>query len=135
MIWDDKENSESDDWGTYQHELKAIQSFLGKEKISGVILMGGDIHASRVLKYPTSKVVGYDLVQFIASPIHGSTIPSLNVYHPSLIRSAVEPHVFLEVEVDASLPDPSFQARLINRKGETVFSYVIRASSLKAASA
>lgn len=132
IIWDDKENSESDDWGTYLHELNAIRQFIGKEKISGVILMGGDIHASRVLRYKTEKSVGYDLVQFIASPIHGSTIPSLNVYHPNLVRSAVEPNVFLEVEVDTTEEDPVFSAALVNRKGETVFSYRLLASELKA---
>lgn len=123
VIWDDKENTESDDWGTYKHELTAIQKFIGTNKIPGVILVGGDIHASRVLKYPTAKTVGYDLVQFIASPIHSSTIPSLNVYHPDLVRSAVEPNVFLRVDADSTVTPATFNAALINKNGETVFSY------------
>lgn len=131
VIWDDKQNSESDDWGTYKHELLAIQKFIGEHKIPGVILVGGDIHASRVLKYKTTKVVGYDLVQFIASPIHGSTIPSLNVYHPDLIRSAVEPHVFLLVDVDNTVSPPEFHASLLNKNGETVFSYHLTSEDLK----
>ena len=131
MIWDDKENTESDDWGTYKHELSAIQQFIGEKRIPGVILVGGDIHASRVLKYNTTKTVGYDLVQFIASPIHGSTIPSLNVYHPDLIRSAVEPHVFLQVDADSTVTPAEFHAALINKDGETVFSYHLTADDLK----
>jgi len=131
MIWDDKENTESDDWGTYKHELSAIQQFIGEKRIPGVILVGGDIHASRVLKYNTTKTVGYDLVQFIASPIHGSTIPSLNVYNPDLIRSAVEPHVFLQVDADSTVTPAEFHAALINKDGETVFSYHLTADDLK----
>jgi alkaline phosphatase D len=131
MIWDDKENSESDDWGTYKHELTAIQKFIGENQIPGVILMGGDIHASRVLRYKTEKVVGYDLVQFIASPIHSSTIPSLNVYHPDLIRSAVEPNVFLRVDADSTVTPAQFHATLINKDGDTVFSYHLTESDLK----
>lgn len=131
VIWDDKENSESDDWGTYKHELTAIQKFIGENKISGVILMGGDIHASRVLRYKTEKVVGYDLVQFIASPIHSSTIPSLNVYHPDLLRSAVEPNVFLRVDADSTVTPAEFHATLINKDGETVFSYRLTEGDLK----
>ena len=131
VIWDDKENTESDDWGTYKHELTAIQKFIGENKISGVILVGGDIHASRVLKYKTAKTVGYDLVQFIASPVHGSTIPSLNVYNPDLVRSAVEPNVFLRVDADSTVTPAVFDAVLINKNGETVFSYRLSADDLK----
>jgi alkaline phosphatase D len=131
VIWDDKENSESDDWGTYKHELTAIQKFIGEHKISGVILIGGDIHASRVLRYKTEKVVGYELVQFIASPVHGSTIPSLNVYHPDLVRSTVEPHVFLRVDADSTVTPAELHATLINKDGETVFSYHLTEDDLK----
>lgn len=130
VIWDDKENSESDDWGTYRHELTAIQQFIGTHKIGGVILVGGDIHASRVLRYKTTKVVGYELVQFIASPIHASTIPSLNVYHPDLVRSAVEPNVFLLVEIDSRENPATFLATLMNKDGERVFSYRLTTADL-----
>lgn len=131
VIWDDKENSESDDWGTYLHELTAIKKFIGKNRIPGVILIGGDIHASRVLRYHTSAVVGYDLVQFIASPIHADTIPSLNVYNPDLVRSAVEPHVFLRVDADSTVTPAELHATLINRNGEQVFSYHLTTDDLK----
>ncbi|MES2707052.1 MAG: alkaline phosphatase D family protein [Verrucomicrobiota bacterium] len=131
VIWDDKENTESDDWGTYRHELRAIQKFIGEKRIPGVVLVGGDIHASRVLRYPTTGTVGYDLVQFIASPIHSSTIPSLNVYNPALIRSAVEPNVFLRVDVDSTVSPAELHATLINRNGEQVFSYHLTTDDLK----
>ncbi|MCC6244074.1 MAG: alkaline phosphatase D family protein [Gemmatimonadaceae bacterium] len=130
VIWDNKENTEADHWGTYAHERRAIERFLGEERISGVILAGGDIHASRVLRYASTSVVGYDLAQFIASPIHGNTIASLNVYHPRLVRSAVEPHVFLRVDVDNTISPARFDAALINRRGETVFSYGLSSAEL-----
>lgn len=130
MIWDDKENKELDDWGSYAHERKALEKFIGENKIPGVIYIGGDIHASRVLKYPTTKTVGYDLVQFIASPIHSSTIASLNVYHPDLVRSAVEPHVFLVMEADTTVTPARLSAELVNRHGERVFTYHLDASDL-----
>jgi alkaline phosphatase D len=132
VIWDDKENYESDDWGTYKHELTAIQKFIGQKRIPGVILVGGDIHASRVLRYKTTETVGYELVQFIASPIHARTIPSLNVYHPDLIRSAVEPNVFLRVDADSTVTPAILQATLINKNGEQVFSYHLTTDDLKA---
>jgi len=67
--------------------------------------------------------VGYQMVQFIASPIHHKVIPSLNTYHPDLVRSAVEPHVFLVVEVDSTVTPAALRAELVNRRGERVFTY------------
>ena len=130
VIWDDKENRESDDWGTYMQERKALESFIASNKIPGVILVGGDIHASRVLRYKSAKTVGYNLVQFIASPIHSSVIPSLNVYNPDLVRSAVEPHVFLVMEVDDTVTPARVTAELVNRHGERVFTYSLTSQDL-----
>jgi alkaline phosphatase D len=124
MIWDDKENRESDDWGTYIHERQALEQWISEHRISGVVLLGGDIHASRVLRYKeTEKTAGYRMVQFIASPIHHKVIPSLNIYHPDLVRSAVEPHVFLLVEVDTTVTPAALRTELVNRHGERVFTY------------
>lgn len=130
MIWDDKENREKDDWGSYLHERGELERWIARERISGVVLMGGDIHASRVLRYPTKEKVGYDMVQFIASPIHHKVIPKLNVYHPDLVRSAVEPNVFLKVEVDSTVVPASMKAELVNRHGHRVFTYQLTSDDL-----
>ncbi|WP_020390478.1 alkaline phosphatase D family protein [Kribbella catacumbae] len=119
MIWDDKQNSESDDWGTYQHEREAIFDFITKEKIPGVFLLGGDIHVSRALNYGAR--VGYDLWQFIVSPLHNRTIPSLNVPHPALVHSAVEPNVFLKLVADTTVKPATLTATWINSAGKRIF--------------
>lgn len=119
MIWDDKQNSESDDWGTYAHEREAVFDFIAAEKIPGVVLLGGDIHVSRALNYGPR--VGYDLWQYIVSPMHHSTIPSLNVPHPALVHSAVEPHVFLKLVADTTVTPATLTATWINRDGTRIF--------------
>ena len=121
MIWDDKENSEKDDWGTYMHERDALFNFIGKEKISGVVLIGGDIHVSRVLCYNTEKEVGYPLYQFITSPLHERTIESLNVPHPDLIRDAVIPHTFMKITADATVIPATLRAEFIDKDGKRLF--------------
>lgn len=118
MIWDDKENSESDDWGSYPHERERLERFLGQHDISGVVLMGGDIHCSRHLSYPeSSERVGYVLDQVIVSPLHERTIASLNVDHPDLMWSAVEPRVFLTLTADTTGSESSLTARWIQDTG------------------
>ncbi|WP_405851259.1 alkaline phosphatase family protein [Streptomyces sp. NBC_00090] len=119
MIWDDKQNGESDDWATYAHEKEALLDFIAEERIPGCFLIGGDIHVSRALNYGPR--VGYDLWQFIVSPLHDSTIPSLNVPSPHLVHSAVEPHVFLKLVADTTVAIPTLTATWINRDGRRLF--------------
>ncbi len=122
MIWDDKQNTESDDWGTYTHERTALFEFLGANNISGVVLIGGDIHCSRLLKYKTEDQVGYAIRQCIVSPIHDSTIPSLNVAHPDLVRGEAIPHVWLRVEVDSTASPTTFEAKWQQMDGQDMWS-------------
>lgn len=121
MIWDDKKNREKDDWETYGHERNALFNYIGEQKISGVVLIGGDIHVSRALRYDTKEQVGYPLYQFISSPLHNRTIESLNVPHPNLIRDAVEPNTFLRITVDNKMSPAVLRAEFINKKGERLF--------------
>jgi alkaline phosphatase D len=121
MIWDDKKNTESDDWGTYMHERQALQTWLGEQGIEGVILVGGDIHVSRLLKYETSEQVGYPLYQCIVSPMHGSVIPSLNVPHPALVHAAEEPFVFMKLTADTTVEPATLSALWMNRDGKVIF--------------
>lgn len=119
MIWDDKQNAESDDWGFYAHEREAIFDFIAEEQIPGCFLIGGDIHVSRALNYGPR--VGYDLWQYIVSPLHDRTIPSLNVPNPALVHSAVEPHVFLKLVADTTARPATLTATWINREGRRIF--------------
>ncbi|WP_433259653.1 alkaline phosphatase D family protein (plasmid) [Streptosporangium sp. CA-135522] len=119
MIWDDKGNAETDDWGTYAHEKDAILDFVAAERIPGVFLIGGDIHVSRALNYGPR--VGYDLWQYIVSPLHDYTIPSFNIPNPSLVHSAVEPHVFLKLVADTTVTPATLTATWINREGRRLF--------------
>ena len=118
MIWDDKKNGEKDDWHTYAHEREAIFDFIGENKIGGVALIGGDIHVSRHLKYPMQERMGYDLHQFIISPLHDRVIPSLNVPHPHLQWGETLKNMFLTVTADTTGARPTLDANWIDRKGK-----------------
>ena len=83
-----------------------------------------------MLRYNSAEAVGYNLVQFIASPIHASVIPKLNVYNPDLVRSAVEPNVFLLLEADSTVTPARLSGTLINAKGDRVFTYTLTAAEL-----
>ncbi|MEO6529481.1 MAG: alkaline phosphatase D family protein [Specibacter sp.] len=44
MIWDDKQNAEHDDWGTFPHEREVMVDFIKDREIPEVVLLNGDIH-------------------------------------------------------------------------------------------
>lgn len=120
MIWDVKAKA-GDAWGAYMYERDALERWLGEKRISGVILMGGDIHVSRLLKYPTRAHVGYDLYQFIVSPLSDRVLPEANVPNPSLVASAVEPFVFLKITADSTRNPATLRAEWLNRDGRLIF--------------
>lgn len=134
MIWDDKKNSEKDDWHTYRHEREALLDFIGQEKISGVILVGGDIHCCRALRYKTEERLGYPLWQFIASPLHDRVIPSLNVRHPDLVFGKPVKNVFLKLTADSTKEPATLEAVFIRQSGERLFQVKLDADMLSAKS-
>ena len=132
QIWDDKTNGEKDDWDTYAHERTALMKFIRDNKIEGVILMGGDIHASRALRYDDR--VGYPLWQMIVSPMHASTIPSLNVEHPNLIWGEPVPNVFLRIVADDRCQPATLVATWLRMDGRVINEVRLEADTLRPAS-
>ncbi len=116
QIWQDKKNSETDDMHTYYAERDALLDFIKKERIPGVVLVGGDIHVSRHLMHPQR--VGYDLHDFIISPGHTSIIPSLNVYHQDLEWSRVKPNQFLTMTADTTKTVPELTVKFLDKDGQ-----------------
>ena len=94
--------------------------------------MGGDIHVSRLLKYPTRAHVGYDLYQFIVSPLSDRVLPDANVPNPSLVASAVEPFVFLKITADSTRSPATLRAEWLNRDGKLIFKQDTDTAELRA---
>lgn len=117
-VWQDKENKEKDDLGTFPYEREALYDFIRAEKIGGVFLFGGDIHCSRHLC--TKGRVGYDLHDLVSSPIHGRIIPALNVPHPDLIWGEPVPHTFLRIVADTTVQPARLTATFLNEAGKNL---------------
>lgn len=130
QIWDDKKNKEKDDWETYSSERDALYDYLGKKKITGVVLMSGDIHVSRRLRYPLKERVGYDLEQWIISPLHDRIIPSLNIPHPALLWGEAIPNVFLQIVADTTTATPTLTANWYTREGTLVHHITLTGNTL-----
>ena len=73
------------------------------------------------MRYKTEAQVGYPVHQMIVSPIHNSTIPSLNVAHPDLIEGAAVPHVWLRLEVDSTHKPATLHAEWVQMDGRKMW--------------
>ncbi|MCC6682570.1 MAG: alkaline phosphatase D family protein [Phycisphaeraceae bacterium] len=118
ILWDDKKNKEKDDWETYAYERDALFDFIGREHISGVILIGGDIHVSRALRYKTEQRISYPLYEFVTSPMHDRILPDLNIPHPDLLFGQAEPNTFLKITADNTADPPTLSAEWIKMNGQ-----------------
>lgn len=124
MVWNASvKKKKTDHWGTYRHERRALFRFLGKNHITGVVLVAGDIHRCRVIRHDTQALVGYDLIELISSPMHESVKESANVPHPGLIKDLGEPNAYMVLTVDATADPPSCAARFLNAKGEELYQF------------
>ena len=133
MIWNGAVRPGKDDhWDTYPHEKEALFRFVGDEGISGVVLVGGDVHRTRVLRYDTTDVVGYPLTELVTSPIHDSVIEEANAPHPDLVHDSGEPHAFLLLTVDTTVQPATLRAEFQNASGEELYSLTFDADSLSA---
>ncbi|MFD0894637.1 alkaline phosphatase family protein [Luteolibacter ambystomatis] len=127
MVWYPKGGKEKDHWETYSSEREAIYSFIKDEKISGVVLVSGDIHVSRHHNYGKERL-GYALHECVVSPMHDSIIPSLDVPHSARVWSKPEPNVFMTFAADSK----TLEATWINMRGDKLHSFKVNARDLRA---
>lgn len=132
MIWNESVRPlKTDFWGAYPHERAAVWKFIAEAKIDGVVLMGGDIHRSRLLKHaPDFTGAPYPLYEFISSPLKQNVHPLANVPHPSLVWDVGDPSVFLLLEADSIATPPTLSGRWINAAGQELHRVRIEATEL-----
>ena len=118
MIWNGAVRpGKQDHWGSYAHEREALFRFIGESRISGVVLVGGDVHRSRVLRHGTIESAGYQITELITSPVHDSVIEAANAPHRGLIHDAGEPNSFLLLTADDTSQPASLSASFMNHSG------------------
>nr|BEK62960.1 hypothetical protein KPHV_01870 [Kitasatospora purpeofusca] len=140
MVWYDKIHSEKDDWNTYKNEKLQLLDFIKTQRISGCVLLSGDIHVSRAVKNFDSTgadplPAGYDMWEYVVSPVHGWTIgttfdvtTSASTGLPQGTRwtpnpadpvkwSKDEPYTFLKLVADTTVTPATLTAQWINRGG------------------
>ncbi len=131
MIWNGATRpNKPDHWDNYEYEKKALFKFINKNKISGIILVGGDIHRSRYLLHSTQELAGYDIPEFITSPMHEGVIASANTPHPDLVYDRGVPESYLIAEFDSQADTPTAKFICMTIDGTVQFTVTLTQSDL-----
>lgn len=127
MIWNPATRPlKRDHWGTYRYERNALFRFIGENAITGVTLIGGDVHRSRLIRHATEDVAGYDIIELITSPMHARVIGLANAPHPGLIKDMGEPSSFLMLRADTTQQDaPELTATFISAAKGVLYEYIV----------
>ena len=121
----------TDYWGHYPHERDALFSMIGDLGATGVVLVGGDIHRHRIVRHDSKAQAGYDLVEFISSPVHDSVIVAANAPHPGLLLDIGKGNIYLELEARVGTgAGPYLVSRFVASDGQVLDERTLFASAL-----
>jgi alkaline phosphatase D len=117
MIWNEAfYPGKNDCWIAYPYERHALFKFLGDQKITGVVLVGGDIHLSRMFVHPTRALIGYDLYEFVSSPLAEQVALYNDIPSPYLRFNAPLEDTFLKLSVERSGVSAKLTAEFLTAK-------------------
>ncbi len=130
MVWNGAlRPNKVDSWASYPHEREALFRFIGENRITGVVLVGGDIHRSRVIRHEVAGLAGYDLTELITSPMHDSIIAAANAPHPGLVVDMGEPYSFLLLTADSG--EAKLSAKFLNASGTELYALALSVAELR----
>ncbi len=134
MVWNDAVRpGKKDCWGNWIDERDALLRWIGEKKISGVVLVGGDIHRSRVSLHPWKALAGYDVPEFISSPIAQSVIEAAKVDAPGLLFDVGAPASFLWVEAGREKSGAQLRGHIMDGAGKELFAKTFTLAELSPA--
>jgi alkaline phosphatase D len=120
--WSSEDGPQGDTWAAFLHERNALFDFIRDQKIEGVFMLSGDTHFGEVNCIPWSERGGYDLYDFVSSPLAQATGGSFLDHEPEL---RIRPPYFrtvnfglLDFEWD---PEPKATFSLRDMRGDRAF--------------
>lgn len=132
MIWNGAVRPfKRDHWGAYGHEREALFRWLGEHDVEGVLLVGGDIHRSRLVRHDTAESVGYALHEVITSPLANTVIVAANAPHPGLEKDLGIEQTFVTVIADTTARPATLTARFHDHTGAVLHTLVRTAAELR----
>ncbi len=132
--WNHAKGEKGDAWSAFREERDALFDFIRDENIRGVVLISGDTHMGELNAIPWSDRGGYDLYEFISSPLGQRPSTNMTRRFPEVrLRPAYGGSSNIGVlECDTTQEDPRLRFVLIDETGRQVWAPLeIRLSELR----
>lgn len=132
--WTSLKGPRGDSWAAFLAERDALFAWMVQEEIEGVVLLSGDTHRGELNCIPWSEKGGYDLYEFVSSPLSQDTSSKAPVDMWEVVIE--EPYTgatnFGLLRFDLEREDPLLTFRLVNQYGmESYDAFALRASDLR----
>lgn len=132
--WNDGKAEGGDSWSSFTFERDAILDAIMAAGVTGVILLSGDTHFGEMNCLPWSERSGYDLYEFVSSPLAQDTVDLYLTGRPVMrVRQPFSADVnFGVIDFDLTLPDPVVRFELRDEGGQAAWpSVIVKASELR----
>jgi len=127
--WAEDADGAGDSWQAFRDEREEIFSFIGREKIDGVVLVSGDRHRSDAWKI--ERPGGYPLYEFTSAKLT-STIAART--DKKALFSYNKGNLFGLLAFDTTPKDPTVTFLVMGINGENVYSLTVKKSEISHAS-
>ena len=132
--WNDGKVVGADSWASFSHERDAVFTEIMQAGVTGVVLLSGDTHFGEMNCLPWSAHGGYDLYEFVSSPLAQDTVDLYLTGRPVMrVRQAFSADVnFGVIDFDLTAADPTIRFELRDEGGQAAWpAVVVRASELR----
>ncbi len=133
--WNDGKAPGAESWCSFTTERAALFAFIAAERIGGVVLVSGDTHVGEANCLPHERYgAGYDLFEFVSSPLAQDCATSFLNYRPiHRVRQVYAAGSNAGViDFDMTAADPTLRFSVIDTQGASVWSPVeLKASELQ----
>lgn len=131
--WTSLKGPEGDSWASFLTERDRLFDWIRDEAVSGVLLLSGDTHRAELYAIPWSEKGGYDLYEFVSSPLAQDVNAALyrDIWEVYLDDPYTGGTNFGLLRFDMTQADPVLRYDLVNVNGDRAFRNVtIRAREL-----
>lgn len=134
LVWNGAVRAnKKDTWATWARERDALFAFLGEHRIGGVVLVSGDLHVTRLLHHPTQALCGYDLPEFVTSPMSATPIPANAGAHDGDRFTAAVASTYLVLEATSATAEARLSVRFCDAVGGSLHAASYALSNLQPA--
>ena len=116
--------------------VRRLAEVVGRTRATGVVLVSADGARSRVVRHSTAAAAGYDLLEFIAGPLHGAVRSDAVEIAPGVLfdRSAPQTFLILDLETpdieEARAGRPELRAVFVDAQGSVIHTHEADLQSL-----